>query len=229
MDQLDNILVIMRINELEGKYFWDIRELARAVEHVSVGEIVRELRCPDPGGRYVELRFDGRRILGRLTDFGRAEADRLLGMEKTPLGLKVKRRKPWLVDLTILYKSRRIVEFMGCRMHHFYIEPYFLARRNRGYELVEPEKAEIVLGVVKCTDRDKKERVPLRSIENKNMPPRIGLLFRYCIHNHEGVAEMDAELAKSILTIAGIQGLWGVRKIRSYVWVGGKKIDLRLL
>lgn len=226
MELLSNVLVVMRISELEGKFFWDIRDLAKTINYTS-GEIVRAFRNPNPDRRLVELTFDGRRIIGRLTDVGRMEADRILGIKKMPLGMTIRKRKPWIIDLTVLYQATKAIAFMACRTHHYYLEPYFL--RGNKHKLVEPEEADIVLGIVKCTDRDKRERVPLRSIEARNIPPRIGLLFRYCLHNYGDVAEKDAELAKGILTIAGIRNLWGVRKDGAYVWVGNKRVDLRLL
>jgi len=225
---LQNVLIVMRISELEGKYYWDIRDLARTIGCVGAGEVARSLKCSDPSKRYVELTFDRMRVFGRLTDLGRREADRILGMKKIPLGLAIRRRNPWIVDLTVLYEATKVVKFMACRTHHYYLEPYFLRKNWDKFELAEPEDAEIVLGVVKCTDKDKRERVPLRTLDN-NLPPRIELLFKYCIDYCESLVVEDPELVKIILAIAGIRGLWGVRKNGTCIWIGRKKVDLRLL
>ena len=220
-DFLGRVLTTMRICELEGKYFWNVRELASVLDSVSA-EVVRVAKSTDV--RYIELWFDGTKIFARLTDEGRKLADGIMGLKKIPLSIRVKRREPWIIDLTTLYEATKIT-FMACRTHHFYFEPYFL----RGRKIVEPEEAQLVLGIVKCTDRDGKERMPLRLLSDKNMPQRIGLLFQYSLRRYEEVVEADVRLAKALLATIGLRNLWGATIHNGILHVKGKRIDLRLL
>jgi len=222
MNLIDRLVTLLRINELEGKFYWHIRELAVELSDgdtkYSPAEIARFCKSL----KYFSLMFVGRNVYVQLNDAGRVLADRLLDIDKEPIDIRVRNRDPWLVDLTVMYRSPH---FRACRRHHIYIEPFFL-RKNR---LVEPEEADDVLGVIKCTDRDKKERVPLRLLRGDNVPERIGLLFMYCLGRYEEFVEKDSDLARVLLHIVRIRRVLGaIVKKDKIVW-GGRIIDLKFL